>query len=171
MNKIKWLGAILASIVFSSAGLVMAANLALTKIGVLSTVGIDYSTVDYVGGIPTFEGTATPGAQVAIKIKTTISYVMTASPSGVWQFVPTSLDTGSNPIVITSGEQSLAFILNFNATPSATPTATPTAVVVPAELPSAGVWEYYLLVVGAGLLVLLLGKYVRDKMHKWEGKK
>lgn len=155
--------------VFVFAGLVMAADLTLTKIGVLSTVGIDYSTVDYVGGIPTFEGTASPGAQVAVKIKTTTAYVMTASPSGIWQFVPTSLDAGSNAVVITSGEQSLAFVLNFNATPSATPTATPTAVVVPTELPDAGVWEYYLPAIGVGLLILFAGKYLKDKMHKWEG--
>ncbi len=164
----KWFGISAVLMFFSFVGLVMADNLTLTKVGVLSTVGIDYSTINYTGGIPTLEGTASPGAQVSVKIKTTVGYTTTASPSGIWQFVPASLDTGSNPIVITSGTQSLAFVLNFNATASATPTATPTA--VPTELPSSGVWEYYLPVIGVGILVLFLGKYIKHKMHKWEGK-
>ncbi len=166
MNKIKGLGIALVLGMFFGVGVAMAEGLTLTRIGVLSTVGIDYSVVDYVGGVPLFEGTASPGAQVAVKIKATTNYVTTGSQSGIWQFVPAALDAGSNPIVITSGDQSLAFILNFNATISATPTATS----IPEELPSAGVWEYYLPVVGAGILILILGNQVKKRMYRWEGK-
>ena len=148
---------------------VMAIDLTLTRIGVLSTIGVDYSIVDYTGTIPTLEGTASPSAQVLIRIKTSTDATVAASPSGVWRFSPGVLDSGASSIVITSGGQSLAFVLNFNATPAATITPTPTP--IPDELPATGVWEYYLPGVVGGILVLLLGKFIREKMIAWEGKK
>lgn len=153
--------------VFTSA--VLAQDLTLTKVGVLSTVGIDYSQIEYTGTIPFFEGLASPSAQVLIKIKTSTDATVAASPSGKWSFTPGVLDKGNSPVVITSGGQSLAFVINYNATPSATPSATPTA--IPDELPEAGVWEYYLPALGGGLLVLFLGKHLKQRMSEWEGKK
>lgn len=144
-----------------------AVNLTLTKIGTLSTVGVDYSTVNYTGGIPRFEGTASPAAQVSIRIKTSTDATTAASPSGVWNFTPGVLDAGSNAIVITSGSETLSLTLIYNATPAATPTPTP----LPEELPAAGIWEYYLPAFGAGFLVLFLGRYIKNKMLAWEGKK
>lgn len=154
---------------FLSVGYVFAQELTLTRIGVLSTVGVDYSSVIYTGAIPTFEGTASPGATVLIKIKTSTDATVAASPSGVWQFTPGVLDPGTSAIVISSGEQSLAFLLTFNATPSPTLTVTPTPEVV--VLPEAGVWEYYIPAFGLGIVVLFLGKWVREKMMAWEGRK
>lgn len=162
---------LLGSILFLSAGVVFALDLTLTRVGVLSTVGVDYSLIDYTGTIPTFEGTASPSAQVRIKIKTSTDATIAASPSGVWKFTPGVLSAGSSSIVITSGTQSIAFVLNFNATPSATPTATATPTVIPTELPSSGEWEYFIPVIGMGLAVLFLGKYIKDRMLAWEGKK
>ncbi|HCX25989.1 MAG: hypothetical protein UX08_C0004G0031 [Candidatus Collierbacteria bacterium GW2011_GWB1_45_35] len=162
---------ILGSALFLSVGVVFAQELTLTKVGVLSTVGVDYSSIDYTGAIPTLEGTATPSAQVLIKIKTSTEATVAASPSGVWKFTPGVLSLGSSSIVITSGSQSISFSLNFNATPAATPTATATPTPIPEELPDAGVWEYYLPVIGAGILVLFLGKYIKEKMLSWEGRK
>ena len=158
-------------VLFLAVGVVYALGLTLTKVGVLSTVGVDYSLIDYTGAIPTLEGTATPSALVLIKIKTSTEATVAASPSGVWRFTPGVLSLGSSPIVITSGSQSISFTLNFNATPAAVPTATATPTPVPEELPDAGVWEYYLPVIGAGILVLFLGKYIKDKMLSWEGKR
>lgn len=154
-------------VLFFSVSYVFAAELTLTKIGILSTVGVDYSSVIYTGTIPTLEGTATPGATVFIKVKTSTDATVAASPSGVWQFTPGVLDPGTSAIIVSSGEQSLAFLLTFNATPSPTLTATPTPVID--ELPEAGVWEYYIPAFGLGIAVLFLGKWVREKMVAWEG--
>lgn len=164
-----WLGLILALVFLTLAGSVRAIDLALTKIGSLSTIGVDYSIVNYSGGIPSFEGTASPGAQVLVRIKTSTDATTAASPSGVWKFLPGVMDPGGNQIVITSGSQTIAFVMNFNATPSSVPTATPTA--VPAELPKSGEWEYFIPIVGAGLSILFLGRYIKGKMLAWEGKK
>jgi len=79
------------------------------------------------------------------------------------------LDPGISTIVISSGLQSITFNLNFNATPAATPTATPTS--TPTELPAAGVWEYYLPIIGAGLVIFFFGKFLKNQMLFWEGKK
>jgi hypothetical protein len=162
-------GLVVFAILFLAVKNVLALDLTLTKIGTLSTIGVDYTVTNISGEIPTLEGTASPSAQVLIKIKISTDATMAASPSGVWTYKPGVLDPGSNTIVITSGTQSLSFVLNYNATPSATPTATPTE--VPSELPATGVWEYYLLAIGFGVAVLFLGKYVKDRMSAWEGKK
>lgn len=153
-----------------------AAELTLTKVGTLPTTGIDYSIIDYVGGVPMLEGTATPGAQVVIKIKSTNGYTAAASPSGIWQFVPVSLDTGANDVTITSGTKSLSFVLNFNSTTTVTPTptVTPTATVTLAaagKLPETGIWENMVAVVLVGIGVMFFGRYVNERMRMWEGKK
>lgn len=168
INKITLSGLFAGLGIFAIAGIVWAQDLTLTRIGVLSTIGVDYSVVNYSGGIPTFEGTASPSAQVLIRINTSTEATVAASPSGVWKFKPGVLDLGSSTVVISSGLQSLSLTLNFNATPSATPTVTPTP--IPDELPASGVWEYYLPAIGLGFLVLFLGKNVKDRMMAWEGK-
>ena len=142
---------------------VLGYDLTLTAVGTQSTLGTNYSVVNYFGGVPTLIGTASPSAQVGVKIKTLLNYT-TASVSGVWQFVPTSLDQGENSIVITSGTQSISFLLNFNATTSATPSALPDE----STLLDAGVWQYYLPVIAAGLGVYLLGVFGKKRMQKWE---
>lgn len=165
-------------LLFASVGAVFAYDLKLTKIGTLSTVGVDYTLVDYVGGIPVLEGTATPGAQVSIKIKTVVGYSAAASPSGIWQFIPTSMDTGTNPITISSGAQNISFTLNFNSIASPTPTATPAATTTPTPtpepvtaLPATGIWENMAVVLVVGIGVMFFGGTVRRKMAAWEGKK
>jgi hypothetical protein len=168
ITKTRWLGVVGAGLMVA-VGVVMAQDLTLTKIGGVSTVGVDYSTVNFSGTIPTLEGTASPAAEILIKIKTSTEATVAASPSGVWKFTPGVLDLGNSTILITAGQQSISFNLIFNATPSASPTATPSP--IPDELPASGVWEYYLPVIGAGILVLFLGKYIKDKMLSWEGKK
>lgn len=165
MKKIFYSVWVLALFIFT--GVVLAQELALTRIGVLSTVDVDYSNVVYSGAIPTFEGTASPSSVVYIKIKSSTDATTAASPSGVWQFTPGVLDAGVSAIQITSGSESLAFFLTFNATPSATPTPTP----IPTELPDAGVWEYYLPIIGMGLTVFFFGKFLKGKMMSWEGKR
>lgn len=138
-------------------------DLTLTAVGTQSTLGTNYSVVNYFGGVPSLVGTASPSAQVGVKIKTLLSYT-TASVSGIWQYVPTALDQGENTVVITSGTQSISFTLNFNATSSATPSALPDE----STLPDAGVWQYYIPVVAAGLGVYFMGSYAKKRMQKWE---
>ena len=145
---------------------VLAYDLTLTSVGVLSTLGTDYSVVNYEGGIPTLTGTASPSAQVGVKIKTVLNYT-TASTSGVWQFVPTTLDQGDNSILITSGVQSISFTLRFNATDAAE-MATPAALPDESTLPGAGVWEYFIPAFAAGIGVYILGRYGKKRMQKWE---
>jgi len=174
MKKISRVILLVVTLFFLKSGAVYAVDLTLTKIGALSTVGVDYSVVDYVGGVPVLEGTATPGAQVAVKIKTLTGYTSAASPSGVWVFVPASLDAGANGIVITSGTSSLAFTLNFNSIAAATPTATPTAIPTATptlNLPETGVWENMLIALAAGAAVIYFGMYISHKMWVWEGRK
>ncbi|KKT30529.1 MAG: hypothetical protein UW41_C0001G0032 [Candidatus Collierbacteria bacterium GW2011_GWC2_44_18] len=156
---------------FLSVGMVFAQELSLTRVGVLSTVGVDYTNISYSGAIPMMEGTASPSSIVNIKIKTSTDATLAASPSGNWSFTPGVLDPGVSTVVITSGLQSITFNLNFNATPAATPTATPTASPVPTELLATGVWEYYLPIVGTGLMVFFFGKFLKKQMLFWEGKK
>ena len=150
-------------IIFCFTDDVWAYDLTLTSVGVLSTLGTNYSVVNYEGGIPTLTGTASPSAQVGVKIKTLLNYT-TASVSGIWQFVPTTLDQGINTVIVTSGTQSITFTLNFNATASATPSALPDE----SALPGAGVWEYYILGIAAGIGVFVLGRFGRRRMQKWE---
>ncbi len=152
---------------FVFVGTVFAQDLTLTSVGVLSTVGVDYSNIEYTGTIPYFEGLATPSSQVLIKIKTSTDATVAASPSGKWSFTPGVLDKGNSSVTITSGGQTLAFVINFNATPA----AEVTPATVADELPEAGVWEYYLPALGGGLLVLYLGRYIKQRMSVWEGKK
>lgn len=171
MNKVKCLGFILGISLFGLVGIVWAQELTLTKIGSTSTVGVDYSVVDHTGAIPSFEGTATPAATVTVNINTAADSTVAGSPSGTWRYTPTSLSVGSNTIVITSGSQSLSFVLNYNATPAATPTATATPTPIPDELLATGVWEYYLPVIGIGLGIIFLGNHLKEKMIAWEGKK
>jgi hypothetical protein len=147
-------------------GRVYAYDLTLTAVGVLSTLGVDYSLVNYTGGVPALTGTASPSAEVAIKIKTLLKY-STASTSGIWQFVPTSLDQGDNLIVISSGTQSISFTLRFNATSSGD-IATPAALPDESALLDAGVWGYYVPALAAGLGVYILGRFGKRKMQKWE---
>lgn len=145
---------------------VWAYDLTLTAVGTQSTLGTDYSLVSFNGGIPTLVGTASPSAQVGVKIKTLLKYT-TASTSGVWQFVPTSLDQGDNAMVISSGVQNISFTLRFNATVSASvaaPTATPSG----STLLDTGVWEYYIPALALGLGVYYLGRFGKRRMQKWE---
>jgi len=138
-------------------------DLTLTAVGTQSTLGTNYSVVNYYGGVPTLVGTASPSAQVGVKINTLLSYA-SASTSGVWQFVPNTLNQGENTVVITSGTQSISFLLNFNATASATPSALPDE----STLLDAGVWQYYVPLIATGLGVYLLGVFGKKRMQKWE---
>lgn len=145
---------------------VMAYDLTLTSVGTTSTLGTNYSLVNYSGGIPTLAGTASPSAQVGVKIKALLKYT-TASTSGIWKFVPTALDLGDNLITISSGIQSISFTLRFNATASAV-VATPAALPDESKLLDSGVWEYYIPAVLGGLGIYILGRYGKKRMQKWE---
>lgn len=144
---------------------VMAYDLTLTGVGTQSTIGTNYSLVNYFGSIPMLVGTASPSAQVGIFVNAISNYTM-ASTSGVWQFTPAILNQGDNSIVISSDTQNIAFNLRFNATSSGA-VATPTAMPVAATLPSTGVWEYYIPAIGIGLGVFFLGRFGKKRMQKW----
>ena len=146
---------------------VLAYDLTLTGVGQISTLGVNYSVVNYTGGIPILTGTASPSAKVGIKIKTLLNYT-TASTSGIWQFVPASLDQGDNQLVISSGVQSIIFNLRFNATGSASLSATPVIVPDTVELPASGVWWYYVPIISFSIGVIFLGGFTKKKMQKWE---
>lgn len=179
IKNINSLSSVLISLIIFlfSASIVKAFDFTLTRIGTLSTVGIDYSVVDYIGGIPTLEGTATPSTQVAVNINSFTGYATAASSSGVWQFVPSSLNTGANAITLSSGTRVITFELNFNSvttpTPTATATATPTVTISKKirSLPETGIWENMVFAILVGIGVIFLGFYVKEQMLRWEGKK
>jgi len=155
---------------FGVARKVFAYDLVLTKVGTLSTAGVDYSVVSYSGtSIPALEGTATPSSQVGVKVGLVQGYTTAASGSGAWTFVPTALDTGSNTITLTSGIQTISFSLIYNASSSGTPTATPTPTPID-ELPATGVGDKYIIFSILGVAVLFLGGYIKRRMNRWEGK-
>ena len=144
---------------------VFAFDLTLTGVGTQSTIGTNYSLINYFGGIPTLIGTASPSAQIGVYLNALLNYT-TASTSGVWQFTPASLNQGDNPIVISSGTQNISFNLRFNATVSGS-MATPAALPAETTLPSSGVWEYYIPAIGIGLGVYFLGRFGKKRMQKW----
>lgn len=147
---------------------VWAFDLTLTKIGTMSTIGADYSVVSYVGAVPALEGTATPAAQVLVKINSTTANVLAATTSGVWTFLPTVLNTGDNTVVVTSGTQSLSFVLSYNSGALPTPIATIEANLT--VLPATGAWEYLVVGLFVGICVWYLGGEIKRKMKVWEGK-
>ncbi len=151
---------------FFFVGSVFAYDLTLTKIGTLSTIGADYSLVSYTGSIPGLEGTATPAATVAVKVNTTTTNVIAATSSGIWTFTPTSLNSGDNTIVITSGTQTLNFVIRYSATTTTTTVSTASSTVT--ELPESGVWENILFGILTGVGVIGFGGWVKRKMHIWE---
>lgn len=155
--------------IFGLAGFVYAYDLTLTKIGTLSTIGADYSLVSYTGSIPGLEGTATPAATVAVKVNTTTTNVIAATSSGIWSFTPTSLNSGDNTVVITSGTQSLNFVLRYSATTTTTVVSTASSEVT--ELPESGAWENILFGILAGFGIIGFGGWVKRKMHIWENGK
>lgn len=148
-------------------GRVLAYDLTLTKIGTLSTIGADYSLVSYVGTVPGLEGTATPAAMVSVKVNSTSNAVLAATTSGIWNFTPTSLSTGDNLITITSGSQSIIFTIRYSAT-TTTPTSTPSSSIT--TLPESGAWENVVLGMMFGVGIWFLGRFLKKKMHKWEGR-
>jgi hypothetical protein len=141
-------------------------DLTLTSVGTQSTLGVNYSLVTYTGAVPALTGTASPSAEVGVKIKSLLKYTA-ASTSGVWQFVPAALDLGDNLIVISSGVQNISFTLRFNATASAE-VATPAALPDESQLPGSGVWEYFIPVLAAGIGVYFFGRWSKRRMQKWE---
>ncbi len=149
----------------------MAAYLILTRIGTLSTAGLNYSTWSYTGPAPDFAGTATPSATVAITVNA-LSATTSAALTGAWTYKPTNLVSGSNSVSIASGNEVISFMLNF--TPGAvTPVPTATPVVIPTATPSAllktGVGEVSLLVIGMGVVVFLGGVGLRSRwLESWE---
>lgn len=151
---------------FLLASSAFAYDLTLTKIGTMSTIGADYSLVSYVGAIPALEGTATPAAQVTVRINTTSSIVTVATASGVWNFLPTVLNTGDNTVVITSGNQQLNFVLKYNS--GAVPTLVATGSAIVTTLPQTGTWEYVALGLAVGGGVWYLGRDVKRRMRVWE---
>lgn len=151
---------------FCFVGSVFAYDLTLTKIGTLSTIGADYSLVSYTGSIPGLEGTATPAATVAVKVNTVTTNVTAATSSGIWTFTPTSLNSGDNTIVITSGTQTLSFVIRYSATTTTTTVATPSSDVT--VLPESGVWENILFGILVGVSVFYFGGWVKRKMRIWE---
>ncbi len=151
---------------FLFVGSVFAYDLTLTKIGTLSTIGADYSLVSYTGSVPGLEGTATPAATVAVKVNTTTSNVIAATSSGIWSFTPASLNSGDNTVVISSGTQSISFVIRYSTTATTTSASTASSAVT--QLPDSGVWENILFGILAGVGVIGFGGWVKRRMHVWE---
>lgn len=148
--------------VFLAAKSVFATYLSLTRIGTLSTAGIVKTTWSISGELPDFSGTATPGAMVAI---TTNAVTATTSTglSGVWIYKPNNIVGGTNSVSIASGNESIAFLLNY--VPVVTPTPTILTATVSA-LPETGGETWPLIVVGAGIMVFVIGRAYKGRVEE-----
>ena len=154
---------------------VRAAFLSLNKISGTSVVGLDYSLVSYTGPMPILEGMATPGAVVSITINSVSTSSATATASGGWIFVPTSLKTGANTILLTSGSEKISFVVQYTpisatvtAAPTVTSAASSTSTSTSATLPSTGMFENTIMIIGGGLILFVLGWATRKYFHYWE---
>jgi LPXTG-motif cell wall-anchored protein len=143
-----------------SAGIVAA--LTLESIGV-TTVGRRISSWTYQGSNPSLVGTADPSAAVSIAINGTTQSA-TADGTGSWSYKPTDLSTsGSYPITISSGSDSMTFTLNLTTTASGSSTTTTKGgttsgeLVLPDELPQTGTAQETLLMVAGGLGLVMAG--------------
>src|SRR3989339_1475341 len=82
---------------------VRAAYLTLSRIGTISTGGQVYSSWTYTAPTaPDFAGAATPGAVVAVTVNAQTSTV-SAAANGSWSSIPANIVTGTNSVLITSG--------------------------------------------------------------------
>jgi hypothetical protein len=144
----------------SLASVVWAASLSVTKIGTMTITGPMPSTYTYTGSMPEFVGTASPSADVIFQVNSSPTSLV-ADVSGGWSYLPTNLISGTNDIVISSGVESISFVLTYSAT------ATASATQLPDVLPEAGVGTLALVgILGGSSLFLLAGKtkrYLEDK--------
>lgn len=153
-------------LIFGNVREVWAVDLVLTRVGETSVVGTPSTAYSIVGVKPEIAGTATPSSTVQI-IVNAVPASASAAVSGVWVFTPTNLVAGINTVSISNSLKTIAFYLSYTpATPSATPTTIPE--IIEEELPGAGNWERPLMFVFLGVLVLLVGEKVKEKIEdRW----
>lgn len=154
-------------IVFLAAAVtVSAASLAVTKIG-STTTPASFTQWTYTAANPTLEGTATASATVNIKIADQ-DFSTTANTTGTWMYTPTTLgQTGSYPVVITSGSETKSFTLNISLSSTSSSSTTSTAsattkggVEYPDTLPQTGVFSTTLLLVLGGITFIGAGAFL-----------
>lgn len=145
---------------------VWAVDLVLTRVGETVVVGTPSTAYSVVGAIPQIAGTATPSSYVSISVNA-IPASVSAAVSGVWVFTPTNLVSGINTVSIANNAGLISFYLSYTpATVSATPTTMPE--VTEGDLLGAGSWEKPFMFVALGLLVLIVGEKVKERIEdKW----
>lgn len=142
--------------------LAVAAAMTLDSIGVSSIGGRRISSWTYSGKNPALVGTTDPSSTVTVTIAGT-DYTATADASGNWSYLPTTLTTtGTYPITLASGSDTLSFTLDLTvASGSATTTAkggtTSGELVLPDELPQTGSLQQTVLLMGTGLGLTVAG--------------
>lgn len=137
-----------------------AAAVTLDSIGVSSVGGRRISSWTYQGKNPVFKGTTDPSGSVILTIDGSDNTV-TADAAGAWTFAPTSLaTTGTYPITIVSGTDTLTFTLDLTVSSTSTTAATSTTsgeLVLPDELPQTGSFQQTAVLIGSGLGLMLTG--------------
>lgn len=139
--------------------------LTIDSIGVTSVPNGTTTSWYYQGSNPAFSGTADPSAQVSVSINGTAA-TTTADSSGNWTYTPTTLGaTGTYPIVLTSGTDSISFSLDITAASNSTASSLSTtkggtmsgSVELPDELPVTGGMTQTISLIGAGLIFVIGG--------------
>lgn len=150
---------------------VLAADFALTSIGNYDTSDGVPTQIWYTSTQPTFSGTGTSGSTVNISVDST-SYSTTVAATEQWSWIPPQpLTSADHNIVLTSGSDSISFILTIGSgtttptpTPEATTTPTPTTATVATTttLPESGGMMPTLIVLG-----LALGLMTLPAVRRW----
>jgi LPXTG-motif cell wall-anchored protein len=149
-----------ATIILLQSGSLVAA-LTLESIGVSTVGGRRISSWTYQGVNPTITGTADPSASVSLSIDGT-TQTATADGTGSWSYKPTDLTaSGSYPITVSSGSDSMTFTLQLTTTSSTgtttTGATTSSELVMPDELPQTGTAQETTLLIGGGLGLVMAG--------------
>lgn len=163
MKKIFLITVVFLTFIVLASKTAWAAYLTLTRIGTLSTAGLNYSTYTVTGAVPDFSGTATPSALVAVTVNA-VTATTSANLSGVWAVIPNNIVTGNNSVSIASGNEVISFILSYTPSAIPTPTLTPEIATV-SSLPKSGGYTWPLVIVLTGVGVFLVGRKIRGKVE------
>lgn len=173
MKKIKQFVGVLLLILtlWLGASPVLAANLAVTSIGVEDT-STDLDSFTYSEENPTIVGTASPEAEVDITIDDLTTTVV-ADEDGDWSYTPTSLTAGEYDVEISSNLETLTFTLTISSSSTEDSTSSAStgvggatdssSVSTSSSLPQSGTGETMILLVAAGFFLIGLSAILQSQ--------
>jgi hypothetical protein len=138
-------------------GFAYAEGLTLTKIGALDVNGKYFTHWWYEPTNLTLEGTGSRGANIDIYIDNGVKTIKTSVENGKWKYTHEGqLEKKDHSVKVSSGEQSISFILTIGAG------NVPEGVGTKEGLPDAGVFPPLLGIIGLASFLIYIG--FREKM-------